>query len=60
VQVASTAAVTAAAVPNDPLYTAPGNQLWHLKLISTQAAWEVTTGDGTVPVCIVDSGVNYE
>ncbi len=42
-------------VPNDPGY----EYQWHLPLIGAPAAWDVTTGAGTV-VAVLDSGVAYE
>ncbi|MCC6625839.1 MAG: S8 family serine peptidase [Chloroflexi bacterium] len=42
--------------PNDPLYQG-GNQ-WHLRLIDAAGAWAITTGDPSVLVAIVDSGLD--
>ncbi len=41
--------------PNDPMY----NTLWHLATIKAAQAWDVTKGDATVVVGIVDSGTDY-
>jgi serine protease len=43
-------------VPNDSLY---GFQ-WSLKRINAPAAWEITQGDSTIVVAIVDSGVELD
>ena len=40
---------------NDP-YFVQGSQ-WHLAKIQAPAAWDVTTGDSTIVVAVVDSGV---
>jgi subtilisin family serine protease len=44
-----------AAIPNDPLWI---NQ-WNLRLISADAAWDTTQGEGVI-VAVVDTGVAYE
>ena len=44
----------AASIPNDPGF---GSQ-WHLNAINAPAAWDITTGKTTVPIAMVDSGVN--
>jgi thermitase len=41
--------------PNDPWYA---NWQWHLPKISAPAAWSVTTGDSSIIIAILDSGVN--
>jgi subtilisin family serine protease len=41
-------------VPNDPLYS----QQWAHTISNAPAAWDITTGDPTVTVAIVDSGVD--
>lgn len=41
--------------PSDPLYS---NQ-WNLRKISTEAAWDVTTGSNSVILAIIDSGIDY-
>ena len=43
-----------AGLPNDELY---GRQ-WSLPVIGAPAAWDQTTGSASVPVAIVDSGIN--
>ena len=40
--------------PNDPLYT---NQ-WHLPQIEAPSAWNFTTGSTSVPIAMIDSGVD--
>jgi serine protease len=42
------------AFPNDPLYA---RQQWHYAQISLPAAWDLTTGSGSVTVAVVDTGV---
>lgn len=44
----------AAFVPNDPGYSAQ----WHLPKISAPAGWDLTTGSPSVPIAIIDSGVD--
>ncbi|MCQ9206318.1 MAG: S8 family serine peptidase [Omnitrophica bacterium] len=52
------------AVPNDPYYNSNGSwgqsydDLWGLKKIRCQAAWNVSQGEGVV-VAVIDSGVDY-
>ncbi|MGA3244676.1 MAG: S8 family serine peptidase [Bacteroidota bacterium] len=41
---------------NDPLYSFQ----WNLKQINAPAAWDITQGDSTVVVAIVDSGVKLD
>jgi subtilisin family serine protease len=41
--------------PNDPLFS----QQWGLKKINAEAAWDVTQGDSSVVVAIVDSGTEW-
>ena len=41
-------------VPNDPSFSSQ----WHLNAINAPAAWDITTGKATVPIAMVDSGVN--
>ena len=43
-----------AAVPNDRLY---GSQ-WHLPRIQAPEAWNLTTGDVSIPVAVIDSGAD--
>ena len=42
--------------PNDPLF---GNQ-WNLQKINAPTAWDITAGDSTVVIAIVDSGVDWQ
>ncbi|MGE5313368.1 MAG: S8 family serine peptidase [Acidobacteriota bacterium] len=42
-------------VPND----ANLSSLWHLATVKAQEAWDVTRGDSTVVIGIVDSGTDY-
>jgi hypothetical protein len=44
--------------PNDPRYDDPG--MWGLKKVGAPAAWERTTGDKSVIVAVVDSGIDYK
>jgi thermitase len=41
-------------VPNDPDYS----QEWHLQTIQAPSAWDVTTGSSSVPIAMIDSGVD--
>jgi len=41
-------------VPNDPDYA----QEWHLQTIQAPSAWDVTTGSTSVPIAMIDSGVD--
>src|SRR6266852_3564111 len=41
-------------VPNDPTYS----QEWHLQTIQAPSAWDVTTGSSSVPIAMIDSGVD--
>jgi subtilisin family serine protease len=43
------------AVPNDPMY---GSQT-HLSQIHASEAWDVAQGSATVPIAIIDSGVDF-
>jgi len=51
-------------VPNDPYYISAGSwgqaydDLWGLKKIHCQEAWDVSEGEGVV-VAVIDSGVDY-
>jgi hypothetical protein len=51
-------------VPNDPYYSSFGSwgqlydDLWGLKKIRTEQAWDITQGEGTV-VAVVDTGLDY-
>ncbi len=40
-------------VPNDPGYS----QQWHLPKINAPAAWDISTGDGSAIIAIVDTGI---
>ena len=46
---------TAAAATNDEYYSA----LWGMEKIDAPSAWDITTGDSSVMVAVIDSGVNY-
>ncbi|MGB3477757.1 MAG: S8 family peptidase [bacterium] len=46
--------VPALAVPNDPQYT---NQ-WHLHRVAAQHGWDQTTGDSSIVLAILDTGVD--
>ena len=49
---------TQSATPNDPFWL--NNSLWGLKQIHADTAWSsYTTGDGSVVVADIDTGVNY-
>lgn len=44
-------------IPNDPLFAAPSQ--WGLSNISAPQAWRYTTGDETVIIAVMDSGLDY-
>jgi subtilisin family serine protease len=41
-------------VPNDPGYPSE----WHLPQISAPSGWDITTGSSSVPIAVIDSGVD--
>ena len=43
-------------IPNDPKY----NQQYHLPLVDAPQAWEVTTGNSSVVIAIIDSGCDLD
>jgi parallel beta-helix repeat protein len=47
--------VEAFLTPNDPYWT----QQWGPKKIQANYAWDTTTGNNTVLVCVVDTGIDY-
>ena len=42
--------------PNDPYL---GTDLWGMWVIYADKAWDITVGNGSVKVCVVDQGVDY-
>jgi len=42
-------------VPDDPFY----NQQWHLPEVSADATWDLTTGDTSHVIAILDTGVDW-
>lgn len=42
-------------LPNDPSYSAQ----WHLNRINASGAWNITTGNPTVKVAVLDSGTDW-
>jgi thermitase len=48
--------VKAAVTPNDPLYR--GNQAWYYDLIRAPAAWEIESGDPSIVVAVLDTGID--
>ncbi len=48
--------VYAAATPNDPRY----RDQWHYNLIGLEEAWDVTTGDASVVVAVIDTGARFD
>ncbi|HYZ85330.1 MAG TPA: S8 family serine peptidase, partial [Bryobacteraceae bacterium] len=44
---------TGSAVPNDP----SASSQWHLQMIQAPAAWDITKGAATIPIAVIDSGV---
>jgi len=54
------ARIHAAVVPNDPCVSSCGgfsSGQWHLPVVRAPEAWDLTTGDGSVTVAVVDSGI---
>ncbi len=47
---------TTQAIPNDPEYP----ELWAMPTISAPAAWDLETGDSSVIVAVIDTGVAYD
>jgi subtilisin family serine protease len=47
--------VTGDVVPNDVSYS----KLWAMTKISAPSAWDVFTGNHTIKVCIIDSGIDF-
>lgn len=51
--------------PNDPYYSSKGSwgqsydDLWGIKKIDSNVAWEVTTGSNSVVVAVIDTGIDY-
>jgi len=43
-------------IPNDELYS----YQWHLPLIGMEQAWDLETGDPSVVIAVLDTGVAYE
>lgn len=43
------------AIPNDQYYS----KQWHYKTIALPQAWDITTGDSSVIVAVLDSGVRF-
>ena len=43
-------------IPNDPGFTSQ----WHLSKISAPAGWDITVGSLSVPIAIIDSGVDSD
>jgi subtilisin family serine protease len=44
----------ATVIPNDPSYSSQ----WHLPKISSESAWGTTSGDGSVIIAVLDTGVD--
>ncbi|UCD15028.1 MAG: S8 family serine peptidase, partial [Candidatus Omnitrophota bacterium] len=57
--------VKAQMVPNDPYYHSKGSwgqsydDLWGLKKIETEKAWDKTAGNENIIIAIVDTGIDY-
>jgi subtilisin family serine protease len=54
-----------AAIPNDPKWDSwdeaqPGGNNWHLEMIQAPSAWDITTGDRSVAVAVIDADINTE
>ncbi|MDR1378766.1 MAG: S8 family serine peptidase [Synergistaceae bacterium] len=52
--------VYADTTPNDPYFDGSAGNLWGLKKIRANEAWETTTGSDSVYVAVADTGVYYE
>ena len=44
---------------NDPFY-GQGNKSWHMKAINLEGAWDVTMGDTSVVVAVIDDGFDLK
>ena len=42
--------------PNDPLFF----RQWHLRMMNAERAWGIQTGDSSVVVAVLDTGIAYE
>lgn len=42
-------------IPNDPDY----NQQWYHKKIQSEPAWDITKGENTVKIGVIDTGIDY-
>jgi len=42
-------------IPSDPRFT----EQWHLEQIQAPLAWDITKGDSSVVIAVIDSGVDY-
>lgn len=47
--------MTTQSVPNDQYYP----QMWDMKKIDMEKAWDITTGSNNVTVAVVDTGIDY-
>jgi subtilisin family serine protease len=51
--------------PNDPYYSSSGSwgqdypDLWGIKKINSNIAWDISTGANTVVVAVIDTGIDY-
>jgi len=50
-------AAAAVTLPNDPLYPW---QAWHYAMIDLPQAWDITTGNASVIVAVVDDGIRFD
>ncbi len=53
------------AIPNDPRWDSwdeanPAGNNWNMELIKAPSAWDITTGDRSVPLAIIDSDIDPE
>lgn len=56
-QPVSSTRITAAILPNDPVYPL---QAWHYGAIDLPSAWSITTGSASVLVAVVDQGIRFD
>lgn len=56
---------TFSTTPNDPYYASSGSwgqsydDMWGLKIINAESAWDVTTGDPDLIVAVIDTGLDF-
>ena len=43
-------------VPNDSLW----DEMWHLRQVQAPAAWDISKGDSSITIAIIDTGVDWD